>query len=365
MEPGKAREIFLEYAASMAYVAVRRRDGTRKIGSAFHVGEGVFVTARHVVQDHTIEAVMMTEQANIPLTGRAAEEATSFLHSGDGPPTPVHWVSNGPLTIRQGPYFHQDRAVDVAVFQVVKIDPLTPVVQLGSHLDDWLGATDFVLSEAIVLGYPPIPMTVEPRLIAARAEVNAVVDPHHRRHAHFILSSMPRGGFSGGPAISEYGYALGVVTESLLNDDQPSELGFMAVLGVESLYTCLADHKLLPACQAEGWDDFWNSDSVSFGVPGADPYSTTVTASLDIFDDSRRFHLTITCDADPSLFQRVIDAAQSAMASCTIERSEIRPGMVRLEIKGATASAGGCLRAAADAAAATLEAGGHPKLAPG
>jgi hypothetical protein len=34
----------------MAYVVVVKPDGSEAIGSAFHVGEGVFVTARHIVE---------------------------------------------------------------------------------------------------------------------------------------------------------------------------------------------------------------------------------------------------------------------------------------------------------------------------
>ena len=35
----------------MAYVAAQAADGSFRRGSAFHVGEGVFVTARHVVEN--------------------------------------------------------------------------------------------------------------------------------------------------------------------------------------------------------------------------------------------------------------------------------------------------------------------------
>jgi hypothetical protein len=66
---------------------------------------------------------------------------------------------------------------------------------------------------------------------------------------HFLLSAMPRGGFSGGVAISEFGFALGIITESLLSDNKPPELGFFAATSIECIYECLDAHKILPRCQ--------------------------------------------------------------------------------------------------------------------
>jgi hypothetical protein len=42
-------------------------------------------------------------------------------------------------------------------------------------------------------------------------------------HVNYIISSMPRGGFSGGLVFSEWGFVLGLVTRSLLVDDQTPE----------------------------------------------------------------------------------------------------------------------------------------------
>src|ERR1035441_11087165 len=49
--------------------------------------------------------------------------------------------------MESGPYFRPDETVDVAVFRVQGYDPRLPWVPLGSHLDDWLGESDFVLAE--------------------------------------------------------------------------------------------------------------------------------------------------------------------------------------------------------------------------
>ena len=50
----------------MAYVDIRKLDGSRGIGSAFHVGDNVFVTARPVVENNEIIEIKITEPAGIP-----------------------------------------------------------------------------------------------------------------------------------------------------------------------------------------------------------------------------------------------------------------------------------------------------------
>lgn len=69
---------------------------------------------------------------------------------------------------------------------------------------------------------------------------------------------MARGGFSGGVCLVEWDFALGVVTESLIRDGGPTELGYTAVLSVEPIFACLSHHKILPTEQKEGWDGLWD-----------------------------------------------------------------------------------------------------------
>jgi S1-C subfamily serine protease len=54
------RELYLRYGGCMAYVA-SERDGIEGIGSAFHIGEGIFVTARHVVEGRRIKEMRVTD----------------------------------------------------------------------------------------------------------------------------------------------------------------------------------------------------------------------------------------------------------------------------------------------------------------
>lgn len=336
MNSGRARDLFEKYAAAMAYVAVEHPNGDRGIGSAFHVGEGVFVTARHVVEGKRIQEIASTERTYIRLEGDEAISARCRVNTGTEE-FPAHLVNNSVMQLSRGPFFHPKQNVDVAVFQVAEIDPKTPVVHLGDHLDDWLGCSDFVLTEAIVLGYPPIPFTVAPQLFAARAEVNALIDVRDTDHVHFILSAMPRGGFSGGVVISESEIVLGVITRSLLSSEQAEELGYFCVMSVEPIYNCLAQNKLLPDCQAEGWDDFWNTDDLGvFYDPRINPDPArfiSTKAHLRLFDNGKRVHLEILCD-DLGLFDSALITAEETLQNFTTRRELIRPGMVKLKLDG-------------------------------
>lgn len=168
MNTGQAHNLYEEHAPTMAYIAVEDSRGTLGIGSAFHVGDGVFVSARHVVEGKRIAEIRMTED--------------KYISMG---PNSMYIVRNGTLKISNGPFFHPDSTVDVTVFRVNNIDTRTPYVTLGSHVDNWVGIGDFILSEAIVLGYPPIPFTTRPHLIAARAEINAEITLRNMRHMYF------------------------------------------------------------------------------------------------------------------------------------------------------------------------------------
>ena len=253
MDSDQAHRLFLRFRPAVAYVTTEDAASNIAIGSAFHVGDGVFLTARHVVENLTITEIGLSHA----LLGKADQ-------LGGGPYDAemeklLKWsCGRKVLNLKAGPYFHSDPAVDVACCVCDGLHADTPAVPLGGHLDDWIGDKDFVVSEAIVMGYPPIPLTREPYLVSARAEVNANIDIPAFPHVHFILSAMPRGGFSGGLVYSEYGILLGMVTQSLLNDGAPEQLGFFTAISVEPMYVCLADNKLLPECQAEGWDGLWD-----------------------------------------------------------------------------------------------------------
>lgn len=291
----------------------------------------------------------------MPLEGEEAERAHVHVII-DGEVKPVHVVRNDSLQIASGPLCHPDPNVDVAVFKVQSIDPHTPVVPLGSHLDDWIGRSDFVLTEAVIMGYPPIPMAKDPVLVGARAEVNAQIDLYDTPNVHFVLSATARGGFSGGLAYSEYDFALGMVTRSLLVNGDSVESGFMSVVGVEPIYHCLGHHKLLPDCQAEQWDGLWNTINVDFLTP--DNYGV---ASVGVFDDGKSFYVEIHCDVDMNTFWAMLAAAREA-AGGTVAYTEIREGMGRLHLPDHAEAGSARALAAGRAAVAVIRATGLKPL---
>jgi hypothetical protein len=69
-------------------------------------------------------------------------------------------------------------------------------------------------------------------------------DHNDEPYAHFILSSVPRGGFSGAPVLSEFGFLLGVLTDSLYGNDQPHELGFASAVSVEPLLELIHEYRI-------------------------------------------------------------------------------------------------------------------------
>jgi len=232
-------DTYRRYGCSVAFVEVENKHGDRSIGTAFHVGDGVFVTAKHVVARK-----------------RVLKLGTTVRHTlRDGAAQPDYGL---PIEgVPEGPYL-AERGTDVALLVLPSAATL-PAIPVGGHLDDWLG-DEMLLDSATVMGYPPVPFSGEPVLLAMRCEINGIIDKYTGGHPHFIVSAIARGGFSGGPVIHDAGFLVGIVTESLTRDEHPPELGFMAVLSVEPIYNCLKRHNLMPACVKDGWDGLWDMD---------------------------------------------------------------------------------------------------------
>lgn len=241
------RDLYARYAPAMAFIAVETPEGEERIGSAFHVGEGVFVTARHVTDGNRILTLATTE-------GRYVTDPHGQIIIG-GKPGTYSFTDAGNRAVVAGPYYHPDPSVDVGA--LVTTGPELPVLPLGGHLDDWINDSDWILSQVLIMGYPPIPFSGSPLLVAASAEVNTIVDKYSGRHPHFVISAMARGGFSGGVCLMS-DFVLGVITESLTSNGQVPELGFMAALTIEPIYECLAHHRILPEIQKELWDGLWD-----------------------------------------------------------------------------------------------------------
>jgi hypothetical protein len=351
MDTGHARALFGQFAAAVAYLAVEKADGSHAIGTATHVGEGVYVTARHVVDGHRLVEIASTEHVFL----RLPEGTQSQLRvHGGAEEWPAHRVANKAMTLVSDVVFHPDPAVDLAAFRVAGCDPQTPWIPFGDHLDDWLGGGDFVLSEVIVLGYPPIPMTRKPYLLAARAEVNAQVDFYDSPNVHWILSTMARGGFSGAMVVDERGIALGVVTRSVLSGEVPEELGYMSATSIEPVYQMLADAKMLPLAQQEHWDGFWNSDMTTLERPADDGFGTQALGFVESYDDGQRLGLQVRVHSDSKLQEAAVAAALDALGA-EVDEDVTEAGAAWLRLRSYGVDEVRVLKQAREAALVLLE----------
>ena len=232
---------FDKFKGCVAFISGKNKDGAPGIGTCFHVGEGVFVIARHVVESMTELEIGFDDNST----------TMEFIQTND------YWDKKHPgkIVIIDGPHYHPNETVDVACFKV-DIYP-KEYIPLGGHLEGYLDQYDLVLHRTLILGYPLIPLTSRPILVASLGEINALADLYVQKHPHFLISTMARGGFSGGPALVAYNElninfgtaALGLVTQSLTTNEELPQQGFLAVLTVDPIYACLEAHGLLPIAQ--------------------------------------------------------------------------------------------------------------------
>ncbi len=339
-DKGAFREIYLRAAGAVAFVAVRTADGDDAIGTAFHIGDGVFVTARHVVDGVTILEIATTKSAHLE-----AEAGGQVM-----PPRE--------LTLIDGPHFSADD-LDVAVFKVDLGDESLPSITLSQHTDYSLGENDLVLSDVLIVGYPPVPFTTQPVQIAAMGQVNAVVRVRHSSVLHFVASATARGGFSGGPVFDEEGVAIGLVTEALSRDAAPVEVGFMSLLSVETAVDLAG--KIYGFSLSGGAYPGRYSDTVLAArfsnVSARSLNSLIYDASLYVYDDDRDVLVEISC-TDPAMEASAVAAFN---AVTPIDRVNVADGSV-LYIPRDNPSAVVLLKAG-ERAVAIFEASGYRLMA--
>ncbi|MFI9613225.1 serine protease [Streptomyces sp. NPDC052023] len=229
-------------------------NGEVGIGTAFHIGDGYLVTARHVIQGRHLTNIIPADSGTVSL------DSVEVIFPSD-PCTDLAILKTN---------FSLDAYMEGVKFwgrdDVRKVSH----IQIGSHLNDWLDDS-VILTRVVAFGYPPIPTSPCPRLVAVRGEINAIIDPYVGSHDPlFVISPMARGGFSGGPVLTEDGWLVGVITSSLLTDHAAPELGFGAALTVEPLWEMLFENRIFPASNADmmfelrhGWglaEDFFPFD---------------------------------------------------------------------------------------------------------
>lgn len=229
----RIREMFDRYAPCMVAIITTDENEQVAVGAGFHIGDGWIVTARHVVDSRRIVKLEPHRYAQCSRVERIIfpsdpkEDLALMLTDF----SLKHYMSsNFTFSPPRDKYDH---------------------IPLGSHLSDWIG-DELVLSEVLIIGYPSIPTADHPTLVAVKGEVNAIVDSYlgPAGQPYFITSPVPRGGFSGGPVISEWDFLLGVQTDSFITADQIPELGFAAALTVEPLWGLLFDNEIYPASNA-------------------------------------------------------------------------------------------------------------------
>lgn len=225
--------------SAVMYVEVKdNQTGKIDIGTCFHLGKGLFVTARHVVEAMTIREI-----------GR---HDLSLKTARDGGRSTTH----GPFTYSKKTQvdFHPDPAVDVALIQLTEpVRPhfppknIYPWLLLNSDVDR-LSEGEVIGEPVFVLGYPPIPWASAPNIVLLRGEIAAVFEHRHVKRRHFVISGMARGGFSGGPVLlgegQRVGSVIGVIVESVCEaqsttEKTPEQLGFLAALSARAIIETL------------------------------------------------------------------------------------------------------------------------------
>ncbi|WP_342537604.1 serine protease [Sporosarcina sp. FSL K6-1540] len=217
-------DMYNKYSVCIVRITVKLPNGDLSSGTGFHIGKGYIVTARHVIEDNEIEEVVGEYSNNL--------EVKKVVYPKD------IQIDLALLETDFNLDYYINK-VEIVGKDVEKIDH----IEIGGHLDDWIGE-EFVLTNVILMGFPPIPLSKTPILVAVKAEVNAIIDKYIGPHPHFIISSVPRGGFSGGPVISEYGFLLGILTESLGEQDKPTEIGFASAISIEPLLSLIHENNI-------------------------------------------------------------------------------------------------------------------------
>ncbi|WFU92151.1 serine protease (plasmid) [Rhizobium sp. CC1099] len=281
------QETYVRAAGAIAFIAIVDANGDEGIGSAFHIGDGIFVTARHVIDGVTINEIATTKPAHLSDdTGGKASPPRLFK-------------------ITDGPYYGPDE-LDVAVFRVDLGQTLLPAITVSQHTDYALEENDLILSDVLIIGYPPIPFTILPSQVVTLGQINAVVRVHHSKVLHFIASATARGGFSGGVVLDKSGIALALVTESLGTRDKPVEMGYMSLLSIEPAVDLAAEkfgfstHGSYPGRYSD------TLFAAKFSDPNARSLSSFIyDASLYVYDDDRDVFVEFNC-ADEALLTEAL-----------------------------------------------------------
>lgn len=286
------QDLYAQYAGGVSYVAVEDEKGNEGIGSAFHIGGGIFVTAKHVIENKKVKEVATTKRIEVV-------QESEF----DGGESLRSYIYPRVLKIIEGPFFENDGA-DVAVFRIEEDGEQLPKIKLGSHIDHEIEDSEFILSNTLVIGYPPIPFTTTPNQVVYVGQVNAVIDVRHSSYVHFVISSTARGGFSGGVVLTDKGFALGLVTESLVSNHAQTETGFMCILSIEAAVN-VAEKFLNFNLKEHGvYRDEETLVEIKMVNPSLSRLNSRIyNACVYVYDDDRDIFAELICDDEDVLNQ--------------------------------------------------------------
>lgn len=248
MSPG---QLFARYGACVVRVQVRTGEGDLANGTAFHIGGGAFATAAHVVAG----------MSDIELFERDTTTAWDEGH----PVTEVlrHPDADIDLAVLLSPLW-RDRFGDHSSADAAQ--PAAPqFIDIPEMWGEWI-EDSLMLSKGMICGYPRVPFARAPYKIAVSAEINADINRYDRQHVHFIVSATARGGFSGAPFMSEFDMLLGVVIESLHEDNDTS---FMAVIATEPLIEILDRNEALLRGRLDHYLTSWSRHVARDNEPAA------------------------------------------------------------------------------------------------
>lgn len=295
------KKLYIESSSAIAFIAVID-DKTEKegIGTAFHVGEGIFVTARHVVEGKEIKEIATTKRIIENYQEGKFEELSETTRN------PYYFK------IIDGPHFPNDKELDIALLKVDLLGVDLPALNLDEMTSYRINDNTYILDEVLIIGYPPIPFTIAPIQITSKARVNAVIDVHHSQHPHLIVSAIARGGFSGGPVLAKSGQVIGIVTESLIMNGESTESGFMSILCIEPVIKELINvYNFDLDAHNINWNAWWEplyaaklSNTTS---PNNQLNPRISDAGIYLYDDDRDVFAEIKCD-NPQILEEALIA---------------------------------------------------------
>ncbi len=180
---------------------VMRGTGMPAGGAGFHIGSGWILTAEHVWADVSDAAVWLYDTASDENMSAIAVSEVVPVHSSDMILLRTNFEARWRIAAGAG-----------ADERVPAVHAVEPEDALGRAADGM---------EVMVVGFPRIPFATKTLLSRELGRVTA--DPFlNTEGSWFVLSTQPRGGFSGGPVLNHLGRFLGVVSrENREDSDQP------------------------------------------------------------------------------------------------------------------------------------------------